>query len=303
MNKIIFTSVLFSLSLGACANSQTEADELANESQDIAADGKADAANDGAYTFYTAARDQRRCASPMCGGFNMARLNRATTICHTGSVDTSCYTPEFDYSQSGLSELQVSQVNNAIFRGRFAAKTYPGRGNMGKFIVTEVWAAQSDATAEGVFVRIKDSNARCIAAPCANKTERKLNSNQEAQIAGIGWDEAGMSEQNFQAAIEASFRGEVIVAGSRFTVQEGGLRAKGRTATAVYRKVLPGADSACFVGGCSSQICSDQEGLISTCEFRPEYACYQTATCERQTNGSCGWTASPALEACLVSNQ
>jgi hypothetical protein len=302
MQKIILTSLLFSLSLSACANSETEVDELASESQDIAADGKADAASEGAYTFYTAARDQRRCASPMCGGFNMARLNRATTICHTGSTSTSCYTPEFDYSQSGLSELQVSEVGNAIFRGRFAAKTYPGRGNMGKFIVSEVWAAQSDATAQGVFVRIKDSNARCIAAPCANKLERKLNSNQQAQIAAIGWDEAGMSVENLQASIEASFRGDVIVAGSRFTVEEGGRRAKARTATAVYRKVLPGADSACFVGGCSSQVCSDQEGLISTCEFRPEYACYQTATCERQTNGSCGWTDTAALQACLSSN-
>ncbi len=55
----------------------------------------------------------------------------------------------------------------------------------------------------------------------------------------------------------------------------------------------------CYVGGCSSQICSDQEGMASTCEYREEYACYQTATCERQASGQCGWTETPALKACL----
>lgn len=58
----------------------------------------------------------------------------------------------------------------------------------------------------------------------------------------------------------------------------------------------------CFVGGCSSQICSDREGMASTCEYREEYACYKTATCKRQTNGNCGWTETSELKACLLKN-
>jgi hypothetical protein len=56
----------------------------------------------------------------------------------------------------------------------------------------------------------------------------------------------------------------------------------------------------CYVGGCSGQICSDREGVISTCEFRPEYACYRSARCERQANGACGWTRTPELTSCLA---
>lgn len=56
----------------------------------------------------------------------------------------------------------------------------------------------------------------------------------------------------------------------------------------------------CYIGGCSSQICSDQEGVASTCEYREEYACYQSATCERQSNGQCGWTETSALRECLL---
>ncbi|MBX3192198.1 MAG: hypothetical protein KF819_34735 [Labilithrix sp.] len=55
----------------------------------------------------------------------------------------------------------------------------------------------------------------------------------------------------------------------------------------------------CVKTGCSGHVCSDRS-VITTCEFRPEYACYQQATCERQANGQCGFTQTPALQACLA---
>ena len=61
----------------------------------------------------------------------------------------------------------------------------------------------------------------------------------------------------------------------------------------------PSAAAACRIGGCSGQICSDED-VITTCEYKEEYACYKTAKCERQANGQCGWTQTPTLQACLV---
>jgi hypothetical protein len=55
----------------------------------------------------------------------------------------------------------------------------------------------------------------------------------------------------------------------------------------------------CFVGGCSSQICSEEPDAISTCEWREEYQCYQSARCERQPSGQCGWTQTTELAECL----
>jgi len=57
----------------------------------------------------------------------------------------------------------------------------------------------------------------------------------------------------------------------------------------------------CAIGGCSGQICSGQP-MFSSCEWRPEYACFANAVCEPQGNGSCGWTATPELRACLLMN-
>lgn len=56
--------------------------------------------------------------------------------------------------------------------------------------------------------------------------------------------------------------------------------------------------SKCVVTGCSNHICAE-ESLFTTCEYKPEYACYRSAVCERQTSGECGWTESPVLSKCL----
>ena len=56
----------------------------------------------------------------------------------------------------------------------------------------------------------------------------------------------------------------------------------------------------CHVGGCSGQVCSAREGVITTCEFKAEYACYRAASCERQDNGKCGWTQTDQLTSCIA---
>lgn len=57
--------------------------------------------------------------------------------------------------------------------------------------------------------------------------------------------------------------------------------------------------AACGKGGCSGQVCADHS-VITTCEFRPEYACFKAAKCERQQDGQCGFTTTAALTACLA---
>jgi len=58
----------------------------------------------------------------------------------------------------------------------------------------------------------------------------------------------------------------------------------------------------CVPAGCSSQLCVEEylaENIITTCEWRAEYACYREAVCERQESGACGWTETPELVQCL----
>ena len=73
----------------------------------------------------------------------------------------------------------------------------------------------------------------------------------------------------------------------------------GWTQTEELQQCIEDANGPCYVSGCSNQICSDQENVASTCEWREEYACYQDAICERQRNGFCGWTQTTELNECL----
>jgi SanA protein len=105
--------------------------------------------------------------------------------------------------------------------------------------------------------------------------------------------------------IKPKFLGEVIPISGPGQNESGSTPVT--TAPAVPPKVPtapkpPVKTAGCFVGGCSNEICSDQQGIASPCIYRPEYACYKTATCERQTSGQCGWTQTPELSACLKSS-
>ena len=57
----------------------------------------------------------------------------------------------------------------------------------------------------------------------------------------------------------------------------------------------------CIIGGCSEEVCADQLEF-SPCIYRAVNACYQTAQCGRQADGSCGWDATPELTACIASH-
>lgn len=310
MTRLLTAFAATSLMFTACG-STGEYDELAGETDaDIALDGKADGAANGAYTYFEIWRDMKKCAAPACGGYYLHQLNRSTTTCHNGKNQASCYTPTLDFAEANLSdELQSALIDAAgrdsiapgaiaLVRGRFAPKTYAGFGNLGRFIVTEAWVAENDAVAEGVFTKVFDNGVRCIQAPCPTITEKALNTSRSANVHGLDWSVAGFDDdQVAKLTTEMVSRPSgVIIAGDRYTFKENNVKAKGRTVTAAYRR-LQNPD--CYIGGCSSQICSDQPGVVSTCEWQESYACYATASCERQGDGLCGWTETPELTSCL----
>jgi hypothetical protein len=100
---------------------------------------------------------------------------------------------------------------------------------------------------------------------------------------------------------DCSYAGQSHKAGESFSSTDGcntcSCTARGEVACTTKGCVSqPGS---CRKTGCSGQLCSDQD-VASTCEYRNEYACYQTATCARQADGKCGFTATNELTQCLA---
>jgi hypothetical protein len=256
--------------------------------------------------YYSLRQDARKCVFPLCGGVFAQALNRLSTRCAEGRRRTECYAAEVDWSALNLSEAQANAAHAAIsqgrvlIKGRLLKKNYGNFGALGELKVDEAWEAATEAPAQGVFYRVASNNIVCIAAPCLSFREEKLNSPQHQDIAGIDLSRVGASASQLNAANAQLSQAEGLLAAAwHYTARGAAGKAKALRARQFYLPLSAESPQACYVGGCSGQLCSERSDAVSTCEYLPEYACYRSAQCERQGDGGCGWTPSAELQACL----
>ena len=254
-------------------------------------------------TFYSVRPDLRRCASPLCGGYFVKRVNMSSTRCADGRFRAECYVAELD------GNAQAESDGAQLVRGTIVARRYERFGNLGALRLSEAWKAFAANQPAGTFYLVRDRGVRCIVFPCPTHHEAKLNSSFSRNIAGVNLEAVGLGEN--ASIVSAAMTGPegVIVAGQDSPVKGPGGKSFELKATQVYVRnksestsgapPYVGIRKPCVKTGCSSQICADHN-VVSTCEFRPEYACYQKAACERQTDGNCGFTRTPELTACLA---
>ena len=261
-------------------------------------------------TFYSLRRDLRRCISPICGGYFVKRVNTSSTRCADGRFMSECYVAGIDWNGQPQADS-----DHLLVRGAIVARSYGRFGNLGELRVSESWKSIGANRPVGTFYLVRDRGVRCITFPCPTHHEAKLNSNFSRNIAGVNLEGAGLGENNAPIAYAAMTGPDgVIVCGTDAVVTGPGGRSFELKGTQVYFRnktngssmkpdtgsTRPGTGSMkpCIKTGCSSQVCSDHN-VITTCEFPPEYACYQKAACERQRDGNCGFTKTPELTACL----
>lgn len=110
---------------------------------------------------------------------------------------------------------------------------------------------------------------------------------------------------NFQECVAAgnpvmeSYPEQCRTADGRLFVNDDGAAAGGTFPAQGEGMVFNG----CAVAGCSQQLCvsaDEAANMVTTCEYRAEYACYREASCEPQANGKCGWTETAELKQCLA---
>lgn len=244
-------------------------------------------------TFYTVRRDMRRCASPLCGGYFIKRVNQAMTRCADGRNQSSCYVANIEWD--GQPEVEPQR---ALLRGTIESRGNR-RGTYGILRVSESWQTASDRLPAGDFFRVQDKGLRCITSPCESHHQARLNTEIGREIAGVelnvGAGDATMSE----ASTAMTSSDGILVAGRHAPVIGPGGRSVKLVASQFYLRAK-GSVSAkpCMKTGCSGEICADEE-MMSTCVYRSEYECYKKARCERQSNGKCGFTETSELRACL----
>jgi hypothetical protein len=255
----------------------------------------------GSGEYYLVRQDVRRCMFPLCGGYFVRRANQSRTRCANGRRLRECYVAEIDWQ--GQPEVDPGK---ALVRGDIVARRFPRFGNLGALRVTESWQSPSAKPAMGTLYPVRDRGVRCITNPCLTHSATKLGFTFAKNIAGVDLAAAGASGELISEGAAAMTEPEgVIVAGYFAPVTGPGGRAQTLKANKFYLPAgtqiggqPPGARR-CFKTGCSSEVCADRD-VVTACIFRPEFACYQKAICERQRNGECGFTQTAELTACLV---
>ncbi|HTM22857.1 MAG TPA: DUF6748 domain-containing protein, partial [Kofleriaceae bacterium] len=262
--------------------------------------GKADGSDN--WSYFTIRPDIRRCVFPLCGGEYVQRVNRSYTYCRGSWTAGECYVSVMDWSRTGLGDDQIAGALNSgypvLVRGWTDDAYYDGFGNYGKFVASELWVANNADAPDGVYARVKNNGVRCFTTPCNSISEGKLNSWLYGNIAEVDFSASSATEDELAKAYDAMAGNDgVMITGWRYWWREHNTWGAGRTAEQFFRRVVAAAPK-CMVTGCSNQVCAP-DPVVTTCEDLPQYACYATATCERQAGGECGWTETPELTACL----
>ena len=281
----LLAAILVSLTFAPAATNKAPEPARADFSMPTAPDSLASTSS-----FYSFRRDLRRCASPRCGGLFVKLVNQSRTRCADNRFRPECYVGTVDWGGQNQPDS-----DRALLRG-----TIRPRGEFGLFRVSEVWQAASANRPGGTFYRVRDRGLRCIAAPCPTHHEATLNSTASRNIAGVDLAGAGATDNSLSEANAAmTLRDGILIAGNHSPVTGPAGRSVMLKATQFYLRASGSvAERPCKKTGCSSQVCSDQD-VVTTCEWRTEYECYQKAICERQRNGECGFTQTPELAACL----
>ncbi|MFO0567219.1 MAG: DUF6748 domain-containing protein [Polyangiaceae bacterium] len=269
--------------------------------------GKADGLNADNWTYYSLRPDYRKCMWPMCGGFFVKRVNQPQTKCADGKWAKECYVSELDWSALGLSETDRSAADGAAHQGQVVVrgKLVPAKqSNISytAFAVSEGWKAATAAAPKGIFYRAKESGIVCITYPCPVVEGTRLNRTVKptATYAGVDLSPSGAPQGDIDAAWKDLAGPGILVAANLEKVTGPAGSMAGLSASQFYTRIAASAPNPCKPTGCSGQICADHD-LVTTCDWKPEYACYQSVgVCELQGDGKCGWTQSDELTSCLA---
>ena len=161
-------------------------------------------------TYFTLRRDMRRCASPMCGGPFVRRVNQSRTRCGDGRLKAECYVSRIEWN--GQREVEVGK---ALLRGQITSEAVSHRGKFDVLRVSESWEAASDSAGTDTFYRVRDKGVRCITFPCPTHREATLNSTVSRDIAGVDLSAAGATDTLIGEANQAMTGSEgILVVGS-----------------------------------------------------------------------------------------
>ncbi|SJM91937.1 conserved exported hypothetical protein [Crenothrix polyspora] len=166
--------------------------------------------------YFKIRQDNRKCASPLCGGAFVRQVNKNNTRCADRIYRAECYVAKVDWSSIGVPP-SVSQ-NDVLLYGWIVPKKHKDFGLFGEFKVGSAYESATNSDVKGkTFVGLKNNGIVCIVAPCFFANEYVLNGTSTLAISGINLDQVKASKKRRSVAND-------ILANKELLLAEGGNR-------------------------------------------------------------------------------
>ena len=209
--------------------------------------------------FIVTRLDQRKCASPVCGGYFVKSVNQTRTRCANGSSAADCHAFRLDFGPAGLSADQAARFEAEFFakqrglvRGSLISRSVAPNLSEDVLVVTEAWQGQAMTTAKGTFNALTATGRVCITFPCDSFQGEKLNTGAVSFFNAVDLAASGAPPEAVAQGQQALAAGGVLSAGAAVTIVGPAGRGSDFRASEFYLR-LPGciAQDAAGVGACA----------------------------------------------------
>jgi len=174
--------------------------------------------------------DLRLCASPLCGGVWVRRVNHSTTGCLDGTLAARCYAARV----AGV----VPPLAGALVRGRLEPAGLDGFPRLAALRALASWRPVAASRAwRGALFRVRDTGLRCVTTPCFSLEARALESTRRVTLSSVGLSVLASQPAELARAQVALAREGVLVAGRVTVAPKAGPAGAGRelVVTQVWR--------------------------------------------------------------------
>jgi hypothetical protein len=126
--------------------------------------------------------DQRKCASPRCGGYFVKLVNERNTRCADGTPSSECHALRLDFGPSGIDPAEAARFESAAFatghalvQGRLVRRALGVGPGEDVLEVTEAWEGAAGSVPRGGFERLNATGKLCVTYPCDSFSGERLN--------------------------------------------------------------------------------------------------------------------------------